>query len=142
MMAGIAHSIYRRMPAGNFVPEPVLASLIKLSHPQPFFDAQKSTKITEPRGRMLLDTIKSSRSMMVVPSPRICTPDQGPKPSTAGMERTITSTILASTAFLRSHPSSSMEKARMFSNTAITVDKAANAINRKNRAPHSLPPII
>ena len=50
---------------------PVLASLMKLSHPHPFLDAQKITKITEPSGRILLEIIKSSRSMIFVPSPRI-----------------------------------------------------------------------
>ena len=33
------------MNVGNFSPEPVLASLIKFSHPQPFFEVQNITNI-------------------------------------------------------------------------------------------------
>ena len=131
-----------RIPAGNFTPFPVFASFKKFFQPQPLFDAQKSTNNTEPRGRILLDTIKSSRSMMFVPSPKICIPDHGPKPRIAGIERMITRTIFTITAFLRLHPHRSMAKDRIFSNTATTVDRAAHAIKRKNNAPQSLPPII
>ena len=51
-------------------------------------------------------------------------------------------TILNKTALLRFQPHRSIAKDRMFSNTAITVDSAAKDINRKNRAPQSLPPAI
>ena len=35
-----------------------------------------------------------------------------------------------------------MQLERMFSNTAITVEKLAKVINRKNRLPHKMPPFI
>jgi hypothetical protein len=35
-----------------------------------------------------------------------------------------------------------MQQERMFSNTAMTVDRAAKAMNRKNRLPHSRPPAM
>ena len=127
---------------GNFSPDPVLASLIKLSHPHPFLDAQKMTKTTEPSGRILLEMIKSSRSMMFVPSPRIWIPDHGPNPRIAGMERMMISTILNTTALLRFHPHRSIAKDRIFSNTAMTVEKLAKVINRKNNVPHRRPPAI
>ena len=41
--------------------------------------------------------------------------------------------------FLRLAPVSSMPQQMMFSNTASTVDNAANAMNRKNRLPHRRP---
>ena len=41
--------------------------------------------------------------------------------------------------FLRVQPVSSMPQQMMFSNTASTVDRAAKAMNRKNRLPHNLP---
>ena len=91
---------------------------------------------------MLFEIIKSSRSMIVVPSPRIWIPDHGPKPRIAGMERIMIRTILNATALLRFHPHRSIAKDRIFSNTAITVDSAAKDINRKNSAPQSLPPAI
>lgn len=122
--------------------EPVLASLIKFSHPQPFLDAQKITKITDPSGRILLEIIKSSRSIMFVPSPRIWIPDHGPNPRIAGMERTMIRTIFTRTALFRFQPHKSIAKERIFSNTAITVDNAANDINKKNSVPQSLPPAI
>ena len=40
-----------------------------LFHPQPFFFVQKSRYTREPSGRRLLDTRKSSRSMIPVPAP-------------------------------------------------------------------------
>ena len=100
------------------------------------------TKTTEPSGRILLEMIKSSRSMILVPSPRIWIPDHGPNPRIAGMERMMISTILNTTALLRFHPHRSIAKDRIFSNTAMTVDSAAKDINRKNKAPQSLPPAI
>ena len=41
--------------------------------------------------------------------------------------------------FLRSQCISSISQQMMFSNTASTVERAANAMNRKNRLPHSRP---
>ena len=45
-----------------------------------------------------------------------------------------------STAFLRLMPKVSMQTARMFSNTASTVEKLANTMNRKNSVPQKRPP--
>ena len=45
-------------------------------------------------------------------------------------------------AFFRLQPKVSMQMARMFSRTAITVEKLAKIMNRKNRAPQSLPPAM
>ncbi len=42
-------------------------------------------------------------------------------------------------AFVLDQPNASMHMAMIFSNTARTVEKAANDINTKNRLPHSLP---
>ena len=48
-------------------------------------------------------------------------------------------TMLTSTALPRLQPHLSMQKDRMFSNTAITVDRAAKDMNTKNKAPHTRP---
>ena len=45
-------------------------------------------------------------------------------------------------AFLRLIPNISIENDSIFSNTAITVEKLAKVMNRKNKAPQSLPPAI
>ena len=47
-----------------------------------------------------------------------------------------------STAFLRLIPKVSMQMARMFSNTASTVEKLAKIMNRKNSAPQKRPPAM
>ena len=47
-----------------------------------------------------------------------------------------------SAAFFRLQPNISMQKDMMFSNTAMTVEKLAKVMNRKNSAPQSLPPAI
>ena len=64
------------------------------------------------------------------------------KPSTQGIEAISMKMQFAHTAFLRSQPQLSMQKARMFSNTAMTVEKLANVMNRKNSVPHRRPPSI
>ena len=46
------------------------------------------------------------------------------------------------TAFLRLQPKVSMQTARMFSNTASTVDMLANIMKRKNSVPQKRPPDI
>ena len=45
-------------------------------------------------------------------------------------------------AFFRLQPKVSMQTARIFSNTARTVDKLAKIMNRKNSAPQNRPPAI
>ena len=50
------------------------------------------------------------------------------------------STRLASTALRREMAHLSIQQARMFSKTAVTVERAAKKRNTKNMAPHSRPP--
>ena len=57
----------------------------------------------------ILDTMKSSRSMMFVPAPSGCIPDKMLKPNTAGRERRIIATMLTITAFPRLQPFLSIE---------------------------------
>ena len=45
-------------------------------------------------------------------------------------------------AFVRLQPKVSMQMARMFSNTASTVERLAKIINRKNSAPQKRPPAM
>ena len=47
---------------------------------------------------------------------------------------------MAATALFREMFHRSIQQARMFSNTAVTVDRAAKNRNTKNSAPHSRPP--
>ncbi len=47
---------------------------------------------------------------------------------------------IGGTALPREIPHRSIQQARMFSNTAVTVDRAAKNRNTKNSAPHSRPP--
>ena len=51
----------------------------------------------------------------------------------------VTTTPFTSAAFLRVQPVRSMVQARMFSNTAMMVEKAAKLMNKKNRLPHTRP---
>ena len=51
----------------------------------------------------------------------------------------MTNTVLNSATFLREAPVRSMQQDMMFSNTASTVENAANAMNTKNRLPHKRP---
>ena len=46
------------------------------------------------------------------------------------------------TDFILPHLKLSMDEDMRFSNIAVTVEKAANVKNRKNRIPHILPPVI
>ena len=55
------------------------------------------------------------------------------------MDSSSTAIRFTHTALLRLQPHFSMEKHRMFSNTAMTVVRAAKDMNTKNRAPHSCP---
>ena len=90
----------------------------------------------------MLDTRKSSKSMMPEPGPRGWMPESTLKPSTQGTDNRMMDTRFTATAFFRLHLHRSMEQARMFSNTAITVEMAAKDMNRKNRVPQILPPAI
>ena len=83
---------------------------------------------------------KSSRSMMELPGPRGCTPAQRLRPRTQGMDSTRMAARFTAAAFFRLQPHLSMAKERMFSKTAMTVERAAKAIKTKKRKPHSRPP--
>lgn len=51
-------------------------------------------------------------------------------------------TPFISAAFLRLQPNRSMQEDMMFSMTAMTVEKEAKVMNRKNSDPHTRPPAI
>ena len=124
------------------MPFPILTSATKLSYPQPFFLVQKSTNKRQPRGSILYETIKSSRSIIVVPAPRGCTPDKTLYPRTAGIQSTDITKRLTNDALFLLQLNKSIVIAIIFSYTAITVDNAANAINIKNNTSHITPPGI
>ena len=73
------------------------------------------------------------------PMPGTVKPASTLKPRTHGMLSTASSTPLTRHAFLRGVPHWSMVKLMMFSNTAMTVDSAANVMNTKNSTAHSWP---
>ena len=129
---------HRRVQRGNFTPSPWSASARKFSHPQPRRVVQNSTNARLPSGSMLFDTMKSSMDW-ISPMAGMVTPDSTLKPSAHGMDSTSTSTALKITARLRIIPHLSMDQLIRFSNTAMTVDSDANAMNTKNRQPHTLP---
>ena len=124
------------------MPFPESASAINCFHPQPFFPVQKKTNPRLPSGRKLFDTMKSSRSMMVEPAPRGCTPDKMLKPRTHGILSIVIRNAFNRTLFLRDQCNRSIQNAMIFSNTAMTVVKAAKLRKTKNRAPQIRPPRI
>ena len=103
---------------------------------------QNSTASRLPSGSRLYETKKSSKSIIVEPTPIGCKPDSTLYPSTAGIDSRITRTMLRLTAFFLSQPKISIVIDRMFSNTAITVDSAANVIKIKNAVPQMRPPAM
>ena len=125
---------------GNFTPDPVLASLMKLSHPQPYLVTQNKRYTSDPIGRRLLLTRKSSISIILFPP--IENPAQSVIPSTQGTARRISRTPLIRTDFFKEIPHISLANWIIFWNTAMIVENAANDMNRKNRAPQILQPAI
>ena len=97
---------------------------------------------TEPSGRILLDTIKSSRSIMFVPAPSGWKPDHTLNPRIHGILKTVIRRILIPTALVLFHPNRSIQKETMFSKTPTMVDSAAQNKNRKNKEPQIRPPAI
>jgi hypothetical protein len=83
-----------------------------------------------PMGKILLLRMKSTRSK--IPLPAICTSARGPKLRVQGRERIKIAIPFLSEAVFFSRPNSSIEKARMFSNTAITVLRDAKERKMKN----------
>ena len=75
----------------------------------------------------------------MLPAPRGWIPDRMLYPNTAGIERTATPIRFTRTHFFLSHSVASWVIFTIFSNTAITVDIAANDINIKKHVPHNLP---
>ena len=108
-----------------------------LPAPAVFANAEKHS---HKRARRFDDTKKSSRSMIVEPAPIGWIFFSRLNPNTAGIVSTsiITRFTISDFFLLQSH--SSTDIVIMFSNTAITVESAANTINRKNSAPHQRPP--
>ena len=125
---------------GNFTPDPVFASFMKLSHPQPYLVIQNKRYTSDPIGRRLLLTRKSSISIILFPP--IENPAQSVIPSTQGTARRISRTPLIRTDFFKEIPHISLANWIIFWNTAMIVENAANDMNRKNRAPQILPPAI
>ena len=63
-------------------------------------------------------------------------------PSMHGKDNTRIRMQFMMQAFLLDKWNESMQLERMFSNTAITVEKLAKVMKRKNRLPHRMPPFI
>ena len=61
-------------------------------------------------------------------------------PSMHGKDNTRIRMQFMMQAFLLDKWNESMQLERMFSNTAITVEKLAKVMKRKNRLPHRMPP--
>ena len=112
---------------------------MKFLNLQPFLETQNNTKTKEPNGRRILETIKSSRSIIVEPSPNGVMKDRRLNPSKQGNESTSIKTQLIKQAFLRLILNISVKHAIIFSKTAKTVDIAAKLIKTKNNPPQSLP---
>lgn len=124
---------------GNFTPDPVFASFMKLSHPQPYLVIQNKRYTSDqsaegyclqgnPRIHNTLSTYRESCP--------VC------HPSTHGTARRISRTPLIRTDFFKEIPHISLANWIIFWNTAMIVENAANDMNRKNRAPQILPPAI
>ena len=90
---------------------------------------------------MIVDDIrKSSRSRTLVPAPSGVKDVNVLYPRIHGRARIISRNMLMSTALRLVQPWLSIQYEMMFSNTAISVVMAANAMKRKNSVPHILPP--
>lgn len=50
----------------SLIPLPVLISFMQFFHPQPFLAQQNMSIVIPPSGKILLETIKSSRSMIAL----------------------------------------------------------------------------
>ncbi len=122
------------------MPFPVLISLIAFFQPQPFFDVQKIAKNNTPKGKILLDIIKSCISKTVF-NPRagtemplhILKPKQQGNPNITNETKAIMEHLILVQFF------NSIKKAIIFSKTAITVDSAAKLKNIKNNEPNTEP---
>ena len=119
-------------------PVPSLASARKFFQPQPRRLTQNSTKTREPKGMMLLDTRKSS-TVWMSPTPGMTTSESTLKPSAQGRDKSGMAMRFTMTARLRDQPHWSMEKRRMPSNTAMTVESAAKLMNTKKSVPQTWP---
>ena len=90
-------------------------------------------------GRIILDTRKSSKSMMFVPYPKGVIPFKILNPNAHGKDSTKISMPFIKQAFLRLTLNKSVVQEIIFSKTANTVDNAAKLIKTKNKVPHNLP---
>ena len=126
----------------TFRPLPALASATKFSQPQPNLSLQqKSAKISAPSGNRFVLTMKSHKSSHTEPSAN------GWKRKTLYPSAVVSDmrnmlipqNRLPLPLF---YPVNSRTEARIFSNTASSVENAANVMNRKNRLPQILPPVM
>lgn len=125
------------MTTGSFKPLPVLISFMDLFQPHPILHVQNKAKKIPPKGKMLLEIIKSSISIILFsPMIGICAPDHMLKPRQHGTLKSTMTKKLTLILFARVHPVSSIQKATIFSKTAITVDMAAKLRKTKNAAPN------
>ena len=100
---------------------------------------QNNRKIKDPSGSRLLLTMKSSKSIIFVPAPNGVMFCNRLKPRIHGSDSTMITTALMSDDFFTDTFVRSELKPIIFWKTAMTVESAANAINRKNSDPHSCP---
>ena len=87
----------------------------------------------------MLLTIKSSKSSIPEPAPSGCILLQILNPKTQGIDSSSISIQLITQALALLIWNKSLVQDIIFSNTASTVDIAANDINTKNKLPHNLP---
>ena len=90
-------------------------------------------------GKILLLKIKSSRSKTFEPSPKGWKLDQILKPNAQGNDKIKIPTHVTIEARTLPQPKRSMKQAIIFSKTAITVERAAKLMNRKNNVDHIRP---
>ena len=83
--------------------------------------------------------MKSSRLRTFDPGPNGVKPLQRLKPRTQGIESRMMTSMPQRMMILRSLRKSSRKQQMRFSNTAMTVDIEAKAMNRKNIAPQKWP---
>ena len=121
------------------MPFPSFASARKLPKPHPYLLVQNNRKIKDPSGSRLLLTMKSSKSIIFVPAPNGVMFCNRLNPRIHGSDNTMITTALMSEDFFTDTFVRSELNPIIFWKMAMTVESAANAINKKNNAPHNCP---
>lgn len=116
-----------------------MASSVKFFQPQPNLLVQKSTKISEPNGNIILVTAKSSKSIMVEFPPKGVNPENTLNPKIHGKDKISISPQLIIAAFLLLIEKISIVQEIIFSKVVSTVESAAKLIKTKNIEPQNLP---